>query len=44
MDDQELSVFDLEIPRSDGVWSSRKEIADGHKIIGVKVSKTQEII
>ena len=44
LDEQEESVIDLEIPFSGGVWSTRKEIATGHKIIDAKVSKIQGII
>ena len=44
LDEQEVSVIDLEIPFSEGVWSPRKEIATGQKIIDSKVSKVQGII
>ena len=44
LDEQEESVIDLEILFSEGVWSPRKEIATGHKIIDAKVSKIQGII
>ena len=44
LDEQEETVIDLEILFSGGVWSPRKEIATGHKIIDAKVSKRQGII
>ena len=43
-DQQGVSVIDLEIPGSEGVWSEREAIPTGHKIIGSKVSLSQDIL